>query len=116
MARDWPAADIAPLLALIDEPGNVISPDNTVRLTEEQARGILEIRLQRLTGLERDKIQPGTDRGRRRRSANCWISSASHPRRMEVMRDELCQARAEIASPRHDRHRRRASPTRTTKA
>jgi len=27
-----------------------------VRLTDEQARGILEIRLQRLTGLEREKI------------------------------------------------------------
>ena len=36
--------------------GNVITPEGTVRLTEEQARGILELRLQRLTGLERDKI------------------------------------------------------------
>ena len=45
------------LLALIDEPGNVITPDGTVRLTDEQARGILELRLQRLTGLEREKIQ-----------------------------------------------------------
>ena len=57
MAQDWPAADIGVLLALIDEPGNVIAPDGTVRLTEEQARGILELRLQRLTGLEREKIQ-----------------------------------------------------------
>ena len=45
------------LLALIDQPGNEISPARTVRLTEEQARGILELRLQRLTGLEREKIQ-----------------------------------------------------------
>ena len=57
MERDWPAGDIGALLALIDEPGNVITPDGTVRLTEEQARGILELRLQRLTGLEREKIQ-----------------------------------------------------------
>ena len=57
MARDWPAADIGALLALIDEPGNVIAPDGTVRLTDAQARGILELRLQRLTGLEREKIQ-----------------------------------------------------------
>ncbi|MBN8902180.1 MAG: DNA gyrase subunit A, partial [Rhodospirillales bacterium] len=57
MDRDWPAEDIGALLALIDEPGNVISPEGTVRRTEEQARGILELRLQRLTGLERDKIQ-----------------------------------------------------------
>src|SRR4051794_39688166 len=57
MGRDWPAEDIGALLDLIDEPGNVIAPDGTVRLTEEQARGILELRLQRLTGLEREKIQ-----------------------------------------------------------
>ena len=81
MARDWPAADIGPLLALIDEPGNVISPDNTVRLTDEQARGILEIRLQRLTGLEREKIHAdltkiGEEIG------DLLAILASHPRRM----------------------------------
>ena len=56
MARDWPAGDVAALLALIDDSGNLIV-DGTVRLTEAQARGILELRLARLTGLERDKIQ-----------------------------------------------------------
>ena len=57
MERDWPAGDVGALLALIDEPGNVITPEGTVRLTDEQARGILDLRLQRLTGLEREKIQ-----------------------------------------------------------
>ena len=47
---------MAPLLALIDDSGNLIEND-TVRLTEAQARGILDLRLARLTGLERDKIQ-----------------------------------------------------------
>jgi DNA gyrase subunit A len=99
MGRDWPATDIGPLLALIDEPGNVISPDGTVRLTEEQARGILEIRLQRLTGLERDKIHAdlieiGTQ------IQGLLELLASHPRRMEMMRAELVAARAEIARPR----------------
>jgi DNA gyrase subunit A len=99
MARDWPAADIGPLLALIDEPGNVISPDNTVRLTDEQARGILEIRLQRLTGLEREKIHAdlikiGEEIG------DLLAILASHPRRMEVMREELAKAREALATPR----------------
>ena len=62
MERDWPAADIGVLLDLIDEPGNVISAEGTVRVTEEQARGILELRLQRLTGLERAKIHYGDAR------------------------------------------------------
>ena len=100
MERDWPAGDVAPLLALIDDDGNVSRATARVRLTEAQARGILELRLQRLTGLEREKIQPGAGRGRRRRSPTCWTSSASRPRRMEVMRDELAAVRAEIATPR----------------
>ncbi len=99
MARDWPAADVGALLALIDEPGNVIAPDNTVRLTEAQARGILDLRLQRLTGLERDKITAEmTEVGGTIRELLDILGS--HIRRMEVMREELVKARADLATPR----------------
>ncbi len=99
MDRDWPAADIGSLLALIDEPGNVISPEGTVRLTDEQARGILDIRLQRLTGLEREKIQQDMTKIAEE-IRDLLDILGSHPRRMEVMRGELAKARAEIATPR----------------
>src|SRR6185369_8628335 len=56
MAKDWPASDVAPLIALIAEPGRAVSETGTYRLSEVQARAILDLRLQRLTGLERDKI------------------------------------------------------------
>ena len=56
MAKDWPASDVASLIALIAEPGREISAEGTYKLSEVQARAILELRLQRLTGLERDKI------------------------------------------------------------
>jgi len=56
MARDWPASDVAPLIALIAEPGRAVSETGTYSLSEVQARAILDLRLQRLTGLERDKI------------------------------------------------------------
>jgi DNA gyrase subunit A len=99
MGRDWPAEDIGALLALIDEPGNVIAEDGTVRLTEEQARGILELRLQRLTGLEREKIQAEmTDVAGKIRELLDILGSRI--RRMEVMTEELAEARREIASPR----------------
>jgi DNA gyrase subunit A len=99
MARDWPAGDISVLLALIDDHRNAISEAGTVRLTEDQARGILELRLARLTGLERDKIQQElTEVGARIRDLLDILSS--HIRRMEVMREELAASRAEIASPR----------------
>ena len=99
MGRDWPSQDIGALLALIDEPGNVIAEDGTVRLTEEQARGILELRLQRLTGLEREKIQAEmTDVAGKIRELLEILGSRI--RRMEVMTEELADARREIASPR----------------
>jgi DNA gyrase subunit A len=99
MGRDWPAADVVPLLALIDEPGNVVSPGNTVRLTEEQARAILDVRLQRLTGLEREKIRADLEEiaGQIRELLDVL---GSHVRRMEVMRDELMKARAALDTPR----------------
>jgi DNA gyrase subunit A len=56
MGRDWPASDVAPLIALIDEPGYGIAADGTYRMSEAQAVAILELRLQRLTGLEQTKI------------------------------------------------------------
>ncbi len=99
MARDWPAGDIAPLLALIDDYGNVITAANTVRLTEAQARGILELRLQRLTGLERDKIQAEMAEVAQK-IGDLLAIIASRPRRLEVMRDELRTVRAEVATPR----------------
>jgi DNA gyrase subunit A len=98
MGIDWPAEDIAPLLALIDDAGNAVI-GGLVRLTETQARGILELRLQRLTGLERDKIHADLVETAKRIGELLAII-ASHPRRMEVMAEELRAIRARIASPR----------------
>ena len=99
MNRDWPAGDVGVLLALVDDYRNAVTPEGTVRLTEEQARGILELRLQRLTGLEREKIvaELGEVGGRIRELLEIL---GSRPRRLEVMDQELRAIRAEIASPR----------------
>ncbi len=98
MARDWPAADIASLLALVDDSGNQIV-DDTVRFTDAQARGILDLRLARLTGLEREKIQADLTEVAGEITALLEILG-SRPRRLEVIRDELLAVRAEIGSPR----------------
>jgi len=103
MARAWPAEAVVPLLELIEDERNLLSDDvlgsRTVQLTEDQARGILELRLQRLTGLEREKIneEMGEVSGR---IAHLLAIIASRPRRMEVMKAELVAVRAEIATPR----------------
>ena len=104
MNRDWPAEAVLPLLALIEDERNVVSEAgtdgvHTVRLTEEQARAILDIRLQRLTGLERDRINAEMS-DVAAKIADLLAIIASRPRRMEVMHNELIAVRAEIATPR----------------
>ena len=54
--RTWSAEGLSELLDLIADPDQQISEDGSYRLSDAQARGILELRLQRLTGLERDKL------------------------------------------------------------
>ena len=49
MTRRWPAQDILPYIALIDDPTHTANDDGTYNLSEVQARAILELRLQRLT-------------------------------------------------------------------
>lgn len=96
--REWKAEDVLPLLNLIQDEGNQLV-GGKVHLTEAQARGILELRLQRLTGLERDKIQEELDDVSHKITELLEII-ASHVRRMEVMRGELLAARTALASPR----------------
>ncbi len=109
MARAWPAGDIGALLALIDDSGNLIvgePPDQVVHLTDAQARGILELRLARLTGLERDKIQAELTEVAARITELLDIIG-SRPRRLEVMRDELVRGARRDRHAADDRHRRR---------
>jgi DNA gyrase subunit A len=99
MARPWPALDTAPLIALIDEPGRGVAEDGTYRLSEAQARAILDLRLQRLTGLERDKIAAEMDEIAKLIS-DLQDILASRPRRLAILRDELGEMKTEFATPR----------------
>ncbi|EJF75821.1 DNA gyrase subunit A [Bartonella alsatica] len=99
MERRWPAADVASLIKLIDDPRHIIHQDNTYNLSEEQARAILELRLQRLTALGRDEIADelnkiGVD------IADYLHILASRSRIMQIVKDELNALREEFATPR----------------
>ncbi|WP_019218779.1 DNA gyrase subunit A [Bartonella florencae] len=99
MERRWPAADVAPLIKLIDDPRHIIHEDNTYNLSEEQARAILELRLQRLTALGRDEIADelnkiGVD------ITDYLDILASRSRIMGIVKDELKALREEFATPR----------------
>ncbi len=99
MARAWPAGDVGVLLELVQDSGNVVTPEGTVHLTDAQARGILALTLNRLTGLEREKITGELGEvGERIRGLLEILGSRI--RRMEVMTEELLAVREKIASPR----------------
>ena len=100
VARPWPAASIAPLVALIEEEGRSrLAADNTYKLSEEQARGILDLRLQRLTGLERDKIAEEL-RDLTEEIRGHLDILGSRPKLLDVVRNELRAAKEQFATPR----------------
>ncbi len=99
MARAWPATQVEPLIKLIDEPGRTIAADGTYRLSEAQARGILDLRLQRLTGLERDKIAEELG-GLAKSIIDLLDILDSRPRRLDIMRTELREMKEQFGTPR----------------
>src|SRR5438445_1531762 len=62
MAREWPAQDVEAMITLIDDPRHMVSAGGTYKLSAEQARAILDLRLQRLTALGRDEIKAELDK------------------------------------------------------
>ncbi|MBO6864126.1 MAG: DNA gyrase subunit A, partial [Alphaproteobacteria bacterium] len=98
MSKAWPATEILPYLELIDDPESRVEGENAW-LSERQARAILDLRLQRLTGMEREKLEAEA------RDIQVQITDyleilGSRPRRMEVLTDELKDIRDRFADPR----------------
>ncbi len=98
MARDWPASDVEPLVALIDEPDRKVV-NGAYRLSEIQAKAILDLRLHRLTGLERDKIH-GELKEIGAEISNYLEILRSRTRLYQIMREELVEMKTEYATPR----------------
>ena len=99
MERNWPAKDIAPLIHLIDDPRHRILEDGTVKLSEEQARAILDLRLQRLTALGRDEIAEELN-ALGDKIKDYLDILGSRLRVMTIVKDELIAVRDEFATPR----------------
>jgi DNA gyrase subunit A len=97
MTRAWPAHDVAPLILLVDDQADMSG--GTYKLSEIQAKAILDLRLHRLTGLERDKISADL------RVVVDQIKDyldilANRPRVFGIMEEELTAIREQFATPR----------------
>ncbi len=99
MDRAWPARDMAPLIALIADPRHALAEDGTIRLSEAQARAILELRLARLTALGRDEIE-GELNKLATQIADYLDILRSRARVFGIVRQELSDIRAKFATPR----------------
>lgn len=99
MARDWPAKDVATMITLIDDPRHRVAEDGTARLSLEQAKAILDLRLQRLTALGREEISDELDK-LALEIADYLDILRSRARIQAIIKDELGAVKAEFATPR----------------
>jgi DNA gyrase subunit A len=99
MNRDWPARDVATMVTLIDDPRHAVSPEGTTKLSAEQAKAILDLRLQRLTALGRDEIKAELDK-LADEIADYLDILRSRARIQTIVKDELAAIKREFATPR----------------
>ncbi|MGY4236721.1 DNA gyrase subunit A [Bradyrhizobium sp. USDA 4449] len=99
MTRDWPARDVEDIITLIDDPRHRINENGTIRLSLEQARAILELRLARLTALGRDEI--GEELAKLAGEIGEYLEILrSRARILDIIKTELAEVKAEFATPR----------------
>ncbi|WP_298721294.1 DNA gyrase subunit A [uncultured Ferrovibrio sp.] len=98
MERDWEASDVADMIALIDDPSHRVI-DGKYKLSETQARAILDLRLHRLTALGRDEI--GDEMKKLADEINEYLSIlGSREKLMGILRSELVAIKERFATPR----------------
>jgi DNA gyrase subunit A len=99
MEREWPATTAVALIELIDDPRHRVSSSGTARLSAEQARAILDLRLQRLTALGRDEIKEELDK-LAAEIADYLDILRSRARIQSIVKTEMIEVKDEFATPR----------------
>lgn len=98
MARDWKADNMQALIDLIDDPESKII-NGTYRLSEAQAKAILELKLHRLTGLEQNELADEI------KATGITIQELlsildNREKLLGIMKDELLEVKTKFATPR----------------
>lgn len=99
LERAWPAADVAPLIRLIDDPRHTVTDEGTYYLSEEQVKAILDLRLQRLTALGRDEI--GDELNKLGEEIKDYLEILrSRERIVAIIKEEMADVRDRFGTPR----------------
>jgi DNA gyrase subunit A len=99
MSRDWQARDVSSMITLIDDPRHRLNEDGTARLSMEQAKAILDLRLQRLTALGREEISEELDK--LALEINDYLDILrSRARVQAIIKTELAEVKSAFATPR----------------
>lgn len=96
MEKEWDASVVAPLINLVDEEA---AAQDRYRLTEMQSQAILDLRLHRLTGLEREKISNDLQTIITEIQEYLAIL-ASRQRVLDILKNELIEIKTQFATPR----------------
>jgi DNA gyrase subunit A len=98
IAKKWDCSSIISLIKLVDDKAK-INEDGTIQLSEIQAKSILEMRLQRLTAMEKDKLEGDL--------ANLTTEIAEYidilnnrSKLLSILKSELIRVKEEFANPR----------------
>src|SRR3989344_564861 len=99
MSRDWPVKTMGPVIQLIEVPKKGEAEKATYQLSEKQAKSILDLRLHRLTGLERDKIIEELSELVKEIERYIFILS-NRSEVLRILKEELSTIKQKFATPR----------------
>ena len=99
MKKEWPAKDVKSLIELIDDPRHSLSKKGLCKFSDEQARAILELRLQRLTAIGKEDIENEMDE-LKKNIEDYLLTLKSKEKVIDIIKKELTEIRDNFSIPR----------------
>jgi DNA gyrase subunit A len=98
LSKTWLAKEVLPLIELVGDKKNAVTDDRCF-FTVEQVQAILDMKLARLTGLERDKIEAELSELKQKIEEFLELLG-NRPMLLDMMRQELIEIKEKYANPR----------------
>ena len=99
MKKEWPAKDVKSLIELIDDPRHSLSKKGLCKFSDEQARAILELRLQRLTAIGKEDIENEMDE-LKKNIEDYLLTLKSKEKVFDIIKKELTEIKDNFSIPR----------------